>query len=292
MKVIDIWKSASKPVVSFELFPAKSNEAAEKLDKTIDALIELKPSFFSVTFGAGGSTREGSYQLVYKLLKEKKVDVIAYFAGYGLNPADINKVLDDFNAAGLENLLVVRGDPPKDEEYTPHPDSMSYADELLRFIQPKYEFCLGAAGYPEGHIEAQSQDEDLKYLKQKVEAGSEYIITNYFYDNVYFFDFVKRCEKIGINVPIIPGIMPIYSIKMMNILANLCGATITDELKKGLADLKPDNKEALISFGVNFALHQCRDLIEKGIPGLHFYTMDRKDSVERIVKQLADEDLI
>lgn len=292
MKVTDIWKSSKKPVVSFELFPAKTEEASEKLDKTIDALIDLKPAFFSVTFGAGGSTREGSYQLVEKLLKEKGTEVIAYFAGYGLGPDDITAVLDDYEKAGVENVLVVRGDPPREEGFTPHPQSMNHANELLEFIRPEYGFCLGAAAYPEGHIEAESLDKDMEYIKQKVDSGAEYIISNYFYDNAYFFNFSERLRSSGVDVPIIPGIMPIYSVKMMNILAKLCGATITEEVKNGIASLPQDDREALVSFGIDFAVKQCRGLIGKGVPGLHIYTMDREASAARIVNCLKDEGLI
>ena len=180
MKVTDIWKSSKKPVVSFELFPVKTEEASVKLDNMINELKDLNPAFFSVTFGAGGSTREGSFQLLEKLIKEKKTEVIAYFAGYGLSPYDITGALDDYKNAGVENVLVVRGDPPREDGFTPHPQSMNHANELLAFLKPEYDFCFGAAGYPEGHIEAESKEKDLKYLKQKVDAGAEYIITNYF----------------------------------------------------------------------------------------------------------------
>ena len=156
MKITEIWKTTRKPTVSFELFPARSDKAAERLDKTIDELTALKPDFVSVTFGAGGSTREGSRQLIEKLKNEKGLEVIGYFAGYGLGPDDIHAVLDSYHVIGVENLLVVLGDPPREGDFTPHPDSLPYASDLMAFIRPNYDFCLGVAGYPEGHIEAPS----------------------------------------------------------------------------------------------------------------------------------------
>ncbi|PIP07301.1 MAG: 5,10-methylenetetrahydrofolate reductase, partial [Syntrophobacteraceae bacterium CG23_combo_of_CG06-09_8_20_14_all_50_8] len=225
MKVTDIWNSSQRPTVSFELFPARSPKAAENLEKTIDELVALKPDFVSVTFGAGGSTREGSYQLVKKLKNEKSLEVIAYFTGYGLGPKDIIAVLDDYQGLGVKSVLVARGDPPHEQkDFKAHPQSLPHASDLLSFIRPRYSFCLGAAGYPEGHIESESKKKDIEYLKLKVDNGAEYIISNYCYDNQYFFDFIERCKAIGIDVPILPGVMPIYSVKMMETLASLCGA--------------------------------------------------------------------
>ena len=293
MKVTNLWGAEHKPTVSFELFPPRSPKGAEKLEKTIDDLSALKPDFVSVTFGAGGSTREGSRQLVEKLKTEKKLEVVAYFAGYGLGPEDIAAVLDDYQTLGLENILVVRGDEPKDlEDFKPHPHSFAHASDLIEFIRPRYDFCLGTAGYPEGHIDCESKDKDLEYLKLKVENGAEYIISNYFYDNRYFFDFVQRCRALGIDVPILAGIMPLYSVKMMNMLAGMCGATITDKVRNGLASLPEDDKESLVNFGIEFATDQCRELLKAGVPGLHFYTMDLSKSTVGIVNRLRDDGLL
>jgi len=292
MKATGIWNSSQRPTVSLELFPARSPKGAENLEKTIDELVTLGPDFVSVTFGAGGSTREGSRQLVDKLKNEKGLEVIAYFAGYGLGPDDITAVLDSYEDLGVETILVVRGDPPHDQkDFEPHPQSLPHASDLLSFLRARYSFCLGAAGYPEGHIEAGSKEKDLEYLKLKVDKGAEYIIANYFYDNRFFFDFVERCKGIGIGVPILPGVMPIYSAKMMETLANLCGATITDEVRQGIARLPEDDKEALQNFGIDFAVGQCKGLIEAGVPGLHFYTMDRSVSTMAVVNRLKREGL-
>lgn len=292
MKVTDIWKSSQKPTISFELFPARSEKAAENLNITIDTLAALKPDFVSVTFGAGGSTREGSRQLVQKLKHEMGLEIVAYFACYGLGPMDITAVLDSYQTIGIESILVVRGDIPQEEEFEPHPDSLAHASDLMSFIRPLYDFCIGVAGYPEGHIDAPSKEKDLEYVKLKVDLGAEYIITNYFYDNIYFFDFVEQCQDIGVQVPILPGVMPIYSVKMMETLAGMCGATITEEVRQGIAALPEDDKEALLSFGIDLAVRQCAELLEGGVPGLHIYTMDRSKSAVGIVNRLRSEGLL
>jgi methylenetetrahydrofolate reductase (NADPH) len=292
MRVTEMWSMLAKPTVSFELFPARSEKAAENLDRAIDTLADLRPDFVSVTFGAGGATREGSRQLVEKLKKKKGLEVLAYFAGYGLGPEDIISVLDDYVSLGVENLLVVRGDPPREESFAPHPQSFAHASDLLDFIQSRYNFCLGAAGYPEGHVEAPSKEKDIEYLKLKMDRGAEFIISNYFYETKYFFDFAERCQTAGIDIPILPGVMPVYSVKMMEMLAGLCGATITDELRRGIAALPEEDKAALVAYGIEFALRQGRELLGAGVPGLHLYTMDRSTSAVGIVNRLRGEELV
>jgi len=290
MKLTDIWKQADKATLSFELFPAKSEKAAQRLENTILELAALKPDFASVTFGAGGSTREGSYQLLEKLKSEHGLEILGYFAGYGLGPAEITSTLDSYQDLGIENILIVRGDVPReDEEFTPHPDSFQHATELLEFVRPRYDLCIGVAAYPEGHIEAESLDTDLQYLKIKVDLGAEFIITNYAYDNRYFFDFVSRARAAGIDLPILPGVMPIYTEKMMKFLASLCGATIAPEIMRGLAELPEQDKQAVLDFGIDYAYQQCKGLLEAGVPGIHIYTMNRSKSVVEIVSRLRTE---
>ncbi len=289
MKITDVWQSSNKPTLSFELFPARTEKAAVNLVKSIDILADLKPDFVSVTFGAGGSTKEGSRQLLHMLKHERGLDVIAYFAGFGLGPEDIVAVLDSYKTLGVDNVLIVRGDPPRDQDFQPHPHSFRYAHEIMSFVRPRYSFCLGVASYPESHINAPSKDKDIEYLKLKVDQGAEYIICNYFYNNVYFYDFIERCHASGISIPILPGVMPIYSVKMMNILANLCGATITEQVKQGISALPEGDTQALLDFGIDYAANQCAALLEAGVPGLHIYTMDRSPSTVGIVGRLRDE---
>ena len=292
MRITDLWQSSRKPTISFELFPARTEKAADRLNETINLLADLKPDFVSVTFGAGGSTREGSRQLIEKLKVDHGLEVVAYFAGFGLGPGDICSVLDSYQALGIDTVLIVRGDPPEAEDFTPHPEGFSYASELMAFIRPRYGFCLGVAGYPEGHIDAPSKEKDLEYLKRKVDQGADYIITNYTYDNHHFFDFAERCQAAGITIPVLPGVMPIYSVKMMETLARLCGATITGELRQGIARLPEGDTAALVDFGIEFAVQQCRQLLDAGAPGIHIYTMDRSPSTVGIVNRLRTEGLL
>jgi methylenetetrahydrofolate reductase (NADPH) len=292
MRLTDLWKSREKPTLSFELFPARSEEAAARLEVAIGELAALQPDFASVTFGAGGSTREGSRQLAEDLKNKHGLAVIAYFAGFGLGPDDVLSVLDSYQALGIETILVVRGDPPHDKDFQPHPDSMSYASELMAFVRPKYDFCMGVAGYPESHIDAPSPEKDIEFLKLKIDNGAEYIICNYFYDNQFYFDFVERCRAARIEVPIVPGVMPIYSVKMMERLAKLCGATITDEIHQGIAALPEGDTGALLEFGIDFGARQCAGLLEQGAQGLHIYTMDRSPSTVGIVNRLRDDGLL
>lgn len=290
MKITDLWSQAERPTLSFELFPAKTDKAAQRLDKAIHELAALEPDFVSVTFGAGGSTREGSYQLLEKLMTEHGLETLGYFAGYGLGLDEITSTLDSYEHLGIENILIVRGDVPRDdEEFTPHPDSFQHANQLLEFVRPKYNFCIGVAAYPEGHIEADSLDKDMGYLKLKVDLGAEFIITNYAYDNRLFFDFVARARRAGIDLPILPGVMPIYTEKMTRFLAKLCGATITPEIKQGLAGIAEDDKSAVLQFGIDYAYQQCKGLLDAGVPGVHIYTMDRSKSVVEIIARLREE---
>jgi len=292
MKLTDLWREGQKPTLSFELFPARTEKGAANLETAIDELAALRPDFVSVTFGAGGSTRQGSHELLRKLQDDKGLEVLAYFACYGLGPDDITDILDGYKGLGIGSVLAVRGDTPREEGFEPHPESLPHASDLVAFINSRYGFCLGVAGYPEGHVEAPSREKDLEYLKLKVDAGAEYIIANYSYDNDYFFDFVERCQAFGIEVPILPGVMPIYSVKMMEILAGICGATITDEVREGIAELPEDNKEALVEFGIDLAVRQCAGLLKAGAPGVHIYTMDKSASAVGVVNRLRDEGLL
>lgn len=286
-------KKAGKPVLSFEFSRPKNDKAAANLDKALVLLKGVEPDYVSVTFGAGGSTREGSFQLVDKLRSELGLEVVSYIASVGLAPDDLAKVLDRFKAMGTETVFAIRGDAPTwDESYKPHPEALSYASELLTFIKERHDFCLGAAAYPEGHLEAESKDKDLAYAKLKQDNGAEYLVAQYFYDNQYYFDFLERARAAGITVPIVPGVMPVYSVKMMENLARLCGATITESVREGLAKLDPEEKGAVGRFGIDFATEQCRGLLKHGVPGLHFYTMNRGKGVSTIVQTLRDEGLI
>ncbi len=293
MSLEHLWKNREKPTVSFELFPARDEKAAKKLDAAIDKLLALEPDFVSVTFGAGGHNRGGSHQLAEKLKKVKKAKVLTYVAAYGLGPDDLSSILGAYRDLKVDGLFCIRGDEPEGvDDFQSHPDSFPHASGFLAFAGEKFDFFMGAAGYPEGHKDAESKEKDLEYLKLKVDNGARFILSQYVYDPAYFLDFVKRCRAIGIDVPIIAGVMPIYSEKMTKNLAALCGAAITPEVTEGLAALPPDDKKAVTAFGVELAVRHCRELVKAGVDGFHFYTMDKANSVVKIITQLKEEDLL
>jgi len=292
MRIVERWKTQTKPSLAFEFFPAKTPKAEENLNRTIDRLADCMPDFVTVTFGAGGSTREGSRQLAARLKQEKGFEVVAYFAGYGLGRGEISDVLKAYSENGVENVLVVRGDPPREPGFQPHPESLEFASDLLAYIRPRFPFCLGAAGYPEGHVQAGSPERDADFLKRKVDQGAEFIITNYFYDNRYFFDYVDRCRAKGVGVPILPGVMPVFSLKLAETVAATCGASIPEGLRKALTAIPEEEKQAVTDFGIDFAVRQCRELLAANVPGLLFYTMNRWESVSEIIRRLRADGLI
>lgn len=294
MRVTELYEQkAGQPLISFEVSRPKNDKAAANLDKALATLNKAEPDYVSVTFGAGGSTRAGSFDLVNKLKHDMGFSVVAYLACVGLAPDDLAACLDEFLDLGVDTIFAIRGDPPTwDESYQPHPEALAHASDLVRFIRERTDVCLGAAGYPEGHMAAESRAKDLEYVQLKLDSGAEYIVAQYFYDNQYFFDFVKDARALGITVPIFPGIMPIYSVKLMERLAKICGCTIADAVREGLARCPADDKQAITQFGIDFATEQCRGLLEHGVDGLHFYTMNRAKSIVAILATLRGEGLL
>ena len=291
MSATSLYES-KKPVISMEFFPPRNEKTAGTFGTIIDKLAGLKPDYMSITFGAGGSTRDGSYQTVKKVMVDKNMPTVAYIAGYGMAPDEITDVLGRYKELGVNTIFVIRGDKPRDDDFIPHPDSFSHASDMISFIKKGYNFTLGCAGYPEGHIESESLEKDIEYLKLKVDNGAEYVVTQYFYDNRYFFDYVEKCRAIGINVPIIPGIMPVYSVKMTKNLSRICGTTITETLQHRLDAVDADDKDMVLNLGIDFATEQCRELLKEGVAGLHFYTMDRSKSTTEIINRLKQENLL
>jgi methylenetetrahydrofolate reductase (NADPH) len=290
MRLSERWTRGARPTVSFELYPARDEKAAQSLEKVIDKLAAVSPDFFSVTFGAGGSTREGSYELARALRVDRGLEVLPYLAGYGLGPGAIVEIVDRYRDLGVESLLAVRGDIPRDEPgIAPHPEGPAHASDLLALLSERYAFCLGAAGYPEKHVAAPSPEADVGFLALKVRSGARFVICNYFYDNLRYFDFVERCRAAGIEVPIVPGVMPIFNVKTTENLARICGASIPEKVRAGIAALPEGDKDALSDFGVALALEQCRELLARGAPGLHLYTLDRAKSAVEIVRTLKGE---
>ncbi|WP_028315487.1 methylenetetrahydrofolate reductase [Desulfatibacillum aliphaticivorans] len=291
MRVSKLYQDSQKPVISFEFFPPRDEKAGQAFDKTIDALKPLSPDFMTMTFGAGGSTKDGSYQAV-KNLMGRKIPTVAYLAGFGLSPDYITQVLDRYRELGVETIFTIRGDEPREKDFQPHPDSFPYACDLIKFIASKYDFDLGCAGYPEGHIDAESLDKDIEHLKRKVDNGAKYVVCQYCYDEDFFFAYVDKCRAAGIQVPIIPGIMPVYTVKLTRMLAKICGTTIVDDMAANLDKLEGADAQAVLDYGVEFALDQCRGLLKKGVPGLHIYTMNRAPSTTRIITALREENLL
>ena len=286
MSVKQILDNKTKPCISFELFPARDEKAAKRQDKAIQGMLNLKPDFMSVTFGAGGSTRDGSYDLVKKLKSLNGPEVVAYVSAYGLDPSVIDSVVQSYVDINVGTIFCIRGDKPSRPDFVKHPESLDYASDLLSHIGSRFEVCKGAAGYPEGHKDAANLDKDIEFVKRKVDCGAEFIISQYFYDNDYFFRFVDKCHAAGVNVPILAGVMPIYTLNMMRNLAETCGASITQELEDGLGKIDTADSKAVAAFGIDFLAPKCRELVEKGVDGLHFYTMNKSKSVASILGQL------
>ena len=290
MHVAQLYKD-KQPVISFEFFPFRDDKTQASFNNTIDALSPLSPDYFSVTFGAGGSTRDGSYDTA-KILVDKNLPTVAYIAGFGLAPDEIREVLDKYKALGIETIFVIRGDQPRDADFKPHPDSFAYACDLIKFIKDNYDFTLGCAGYPEGHVQAQSLESDIKYLKMKQDAGAQYVVVQFFYDNEFYFSYVKKCRDAGVTIPIIPGIMPVYTLKLTKILTSVCGASIPAAMQAKIDAVDKDDKDAVLNLGIDYATEQCKNLLAKGVPGLHIYTMNRGRSTKAIVETLRKEKLI
>jgi len=275
-----------KPLFSFEFFPPKDAAAEVALMDTIQQLRELKPDFVSVTYGAGGSTRTKTIDLVSRIKQEAGIESVAHLTCVGHSKAEIQAILKEISARGIENILALRGDPPKGETtFKAHPDGYRYASELAAAVAQNGQFCFGVAGYPEKHVEAASLEADLQHLKSKVDAGASFVTTQLFFHNGYYFDFVARARALGIQVPIIPGIMPITNVAQIQRFAKLCGAHIPSALSDELVGVQTD-PEAVARIGIRHAAEQCRELLQKGAPGIHFYTLNRSYATREILASL------
>jgi methylenetetrahydrofolate reductase (NADPH) len=277
----------SNPCFSFEFFPPKTDEGVANLMKTLEDLAQLEPGFVSVTYGAGGSTRDRTLELVTRIKAETGIEAMAHLTCLGHTKEELRELLQRLAAAKLDNVLVLRGDPPKGQDtFVPPPGGFRYATELVRFIRDEdFNFCLGGACYPEGHVDTVSRDDDLRHLKEKVDAGLDFIITQLFFDNAFYFDFVERARRAGINVPIVPGIMPITNYEQIQRFTRMCGATVPMRLALQLEKQK-DQPEALVQLGVAHATVQCMELLSRGVPGIHFYTLNKSPATRMIVSAL------
>jgi len=285
MKIRDIFNQKPR-VLSFELFPPKRDGNLEALFQTVEHLKKLKPDYISITYGAGGSTREMTCEIAVRL-KEIGVLPLMHFTCVGHSRPEIKQLLDKVKAAGIENLLALRGDPPKGETtFVPAPDGFRYANELVQFIHSQgFDFCLGVAGYPEGHSEAKSKEEDLLNLKRKVEAGSQFIVTQLFFDNRDYFDFVEKVRRMNVTLPVQPGIWLLTDYVQIEKICHLSGAKYPPALRDMVEPIK-DDKEKVAQAGIEYATRQCEELLKKGAPGIHFYVMNKSQSVRAVLENL------
>jgi len=277
----------SNPCFSFEFFPPKTDEGVANLLRTLDELAPLEPGFVSVTYGAGGSTRDRTVELVTRIKAQTGIEAMAHLTCVGHTRDELRELLQRLAAARVENVLVLRGDPPLGEKsFVPTQGGFAYAAELVRFIREEdFTFCMGGACYPEGHVETASRDDDLRHLKAKVDEGLDFVVTQLFFDNAFYFDFVERARRAGINVPIVPGIMPITNYEQVQRFTRMCGATVPMRLALQLERVK-DQPDALVQLGVAHATVQCMELLSRGVPGIHFYTLNKSPATRMIVSAL------
>jgi len=277
--------ATQRPFFSFEFFPPKDDSGSRALLETIETLRPLRPAFVSITYGAGGSTRARTLALAKQIAREIGLTVVAHVTCVGASRAELRELFDDLARAGIENVLALRGDPPPGQVFEAHAGGFAHASDLIAMLRRNYDFCVGAACYPEKHPEAASAEEDLHNLKLKVDAGAEFLVSQLFFDNAYFFDFQRRARAVGIDVPILPGLMPITDFRQIERFVALCGATIPPKLRVEMESRKGDAK-AVEDLGVAYASMQALELLHAGVAGVHFYTLNRSPATRAIVSSL------
>jgi methylenetetrahydrofolate reductase (NADPH) len=286
-------RERGEPVFSFEFFPPKSAEGERALFETVEALRPLGPAYVSVTYGAGGSTRSKTVDLVKRLKRDTEVEAMAHVTCVGSSRDEIAAVLDEVAEAGVQNVLALRGDPPRGQAaFTAHPEGFRYASELVAFIRAspqRWRFCVGAAAYPEGHVETRDLARDLAHLRAKVDAGVDFLVTQLFFDNARYFGFVERARAAGIPVPIIPGIMPFTNVEQVERFTAMCGASIPPPLRAAM-EVRRQDPDGARELGVAYASLQCADLLRRGAPGIHFYTLNRSPSTRAILAALRSSE--
>jgi methylenetetrahydrofolate reductase (NADPH) len=271
---------------SVEFFPPKDAAGMTRLFETVEKLGPYAPAFVSVTYGAGGSTRKLTVELVQRIKREAGLETMAHLTCVGATRAEIAEVLDQLVSAGIDNVIALRGDPPQGQtQFVAAEGGFGYASELIGFMRARYDFCIAAACYPEKHPEAASLDADLAQAKAKVELGADVLITQLFFEPETYFSFVQKARALGIRVPIIPGVMPVTSVSGIKRMTALCGASIPSALLARL-EAAGDDAEAVQRIGVEHATEQCRALLEGGAPGIHFYTLNRSRATVEIIERL------
>jgi len=282
-------RTAGQPVISFEFFPPKTDEGDRNLlEKTIPALLQTRPDYCSVTYGAGGSTRDKTLRIVDRIQGQHGLTAVAHLTCVCATREQLQDLLSRIRALGVKNLLALRGDPPAGGEFQPTPGGFEFAGQLVRFIRQQGEYSVGVAGFPEGHIACkEGKYADWQHLKEKVDAGADFILTQLFFDNADFFHFRDHLtRRLGVSVPIVPGIVSILSGTQIKRFTAMCGATIPAPLAARLDALGSDDP-AVAEFGIDYATRQCEDLLRAGVPGIHFYTLNKAQATVRILRNLA-----
>ena len=282
-------RAADRPVISFEFFPPKTEEGDRSLfEKTIPALREARPDYCSVTYGAGGSTREKTLMIVDRIQREHQLTTVAHLTCVNATQEEIGELLERIWALGVRNVLALRGDPPAGGDFARTPGGFEYAAQLVRFIRERHPLSVGVAGFPEGHIACQAgKQADWGHLKEKVEAGADFVLTQLFFDNTDYFEFRDHLVgKLGVKVPIVPGIVSILSGHQIKRFTAMCSARIPAPLTARLDELGEDDA-AVAEFGIEYATRQCEELLREGAPGIHFYTLNKAAATTRIVRNLG-----
>ena len=286
MRIIDKLRPDT-PSFSLEFLPPKTRAGWETLRDTIAELREFAPTFVSVTYGAGGSERQRTIEVVTSIKRDYGLEAMAHLTCVGHSRAELREVLQELEQGGIENVIALRGDPPKGSEHfeTP-PDGLTHGSELAAFIRDAgFGFCVAGAAYPEMHPESPDRETDLNHLQLKVASGVSYLITQLFFDNAFYFDFMERARRAGITLPIIPGIMPIVDVAQIRRITAGCGATIPARLENRMQ--RCETPEAALDLGVQWATMQCVELLERGAPGIHFYTLNRSPATRMVLQALG-----
>lgn len=276
-----------RPVVSFEIFPPRGGVPVEEVYRTLGAIRDLKPDFVSVTYGAGGSTRDSTLEIASVVKNRFGLEVMAHCTGLCHGPVEVDEMVEDLMYEGVYNLLAMRGDPPRDGG-VPRDPAFPHAVDLIRHLRLAFgdEVCIAAAAYPEGHVEAEDLEEDLRYLKEKVEAGVDFLVTQLFFDNELFYRFMERIRAMGIGVPVLAGVFPVLNPKQVERIVSLCGVSFPPKFTRMVARYA-DDPGALAEAGVAYATEQIVDLLAFGVDGVHIYTMNRPDTTRRIMNNIG-----
>ncbi len=287
MRIDELLTSHDRPLFSFEFFPPKTPDGQINLQRALRELEPLGPDYVSVTYGAGGTTRETTIDIVASLKEDFGIEAMAHFTCVNATREELRATLDRMRDAGVENVLALRGDPPAGQErWTKTEGGLEFSRELVELIREEYpEFVVGGAAFPETHIHATSPEDDIRFLKEKVDAGMQFLITQLFFDNAHYFDFVERAREAGVSVPIIPGVMPITSYEGVKRMTTLSAAELPAGLEREL-EARQDDPEAVAELGVSYATLQAADLLARGAPGIHFITLNRSPATRAILSAL------